>query len=537
MAEENKENSKKKKNKEDKKKQSYHWTDITAENIIREKGDKDSYVLAAGITPSGVVHVGNFREMITVDLVKRALEKKGKKVRFIYSWDDYDVFRKVPSNMPQQEMLEKHLRKAIVDVPDPFDKDESYARHNELAVEKDIAKVGITPEFIYQSKMYRDGKYVEEIKTALENTKLIVKILNEHREKPLDKEWLPISIFCEKCGKDTIKKLEWRGEYNIYYKCECNFEDEFDFKKKPLLKLKWRIDWPMRWYYEKVDFEPGGKDHSASGGSFDTGKQICKKVYGFEAPSYIMYEWIGIKGKGQFASSSGNVITVNELLEIYEPEILRYLFAGTRPNREFQISFDTDVLALYEEFDKVERIYYGLEDINEKENSKAKAAYELSYIGEIPKTIPYQPSFRHLTTLLQIYDFDINKVIGYFVNELKNEHDKNRLRTRAECAKNWIQKHAPEDFRFHVQDKCQVTLVDKEKKILHQIAEKLVEKDWNDKELHEEMYILVKNNEFPVGDFFKLAYRVLVNKDKGPRLASFILEIGKEKVAELFKSV
>ena len=90
--------------KEKKEKRSYHWTDIAAENIIREKGDKENYVLAAGITPSGVVHVGNFREMITVDLVKRALEKKGKKVRFLYSWDDYDVFRKVPSNMPNQEM-------------------------------------------------------------------------------------------------------------------------------------------------------------------------------------------------------------------------------------------------------------------------------------------------------------------------------------------------------------------------------------------------------------------------------------------------
>ncbi len=72
----------------------FHWTDVTAEKIIREKGDKDKYVVAAGITPSGVVHAGNFREMITVDLVKRALEKRGKKVRFIYSWDDYDVFRK-----------------------------------------------------------------------------------------------------------------------------------------------------------------------------------------------------------------------------------------------------------------------------------------------------------------------------------------------------------------------------------------------------------------------------------------------------------
>ncbi|MBU1111697.1 MAG: lysine--tRNA ligase, partial [Nanoarchaeota archaeon] len=68
----------------------YHWTDIIADKIIREKGDKKSYTVAAGITPSGVVHIGNFRETITVDLVRRALIKRGKKVRFIYSWDDYD---------------------------------------------------------------------------------------------------------------------------------------------------------------------------------------------------------------------------------------------------------------------------------------------------------------------------------------------------------------------------------------------------------------------------------------------------------------
>lgn len=519
------------------KKPLYHWTDVTAEKIIREKGDKKKYVLAAGITPSGVVHVGNFREMITVELVKRALEKRGKQVRFIYSWDDYDVFRKVPKNMPKQSMLKEHLRKAIVDVPDPYDEEDSYARHNEVAVEEDIAKVGIVPEFICQNKMYRDGKYVKEIKAALESNDKIKEILNNYREKPLEKNWLPITLFCPACGKDTLTEIKWLGDYQIFYKCECGQEEEFNFKERPLLKLKWRVDWPMRWSYEKVDFEPGGKDHSASGGSFDTGKQICKEVWNFDAPSYIMYEWIGIKGKGQFASSAGNVITVGELLEVYEPEIVRYLFAGTRPNREFAITFDTDVLAIYEEFDKCERVYFGEDKVKEKDEAKFKAAYELSYIGKIPKTIPYQPSIRHLTNVLQVNNFDIDKTIGYFEKELKNAHDKKRLRVRAECAKNWIQKYAPEDFRFTVQEKVQVTLAKQEKAILHELATKLEEKDWTDVELHEEMYILCKNNDFLPKDFFKLAYRVLINKERGPKLASFILEIGKGKVAKLFKSV
>ena len=97
---------------------STHWADIYADKIIREKGDKECYTCASGITPSGTVHIGNFREIISVDLVVKALRAKGKNVRFIYSWDDYDVFRKVPKNMPQPELLETFLRKPITLVPD-----------------------------------------------------------------------------------------------------------------------------------------------------------------------------------------------------------------------------------------------------------------------------------------------------------------------------------------------------------------------------------------------------------------------------------
>ena len=97
-----------------------HWADNYAEKIIREKGDKELYVCASGVTPSGTVHIGNFREIITVELVVRALRERGKQVRFIYSWDDYDVFRKVPENMPKQEMLKDYLRQPITLTPDPY---------------------------------------------------------------------------------------------------------------------------------------------------------------------------------------------------------------------------------------------------------------------------------------------------------------------------------------------------------------------------------------------------------------------------------
>src|SRR6056297_219313 len=119
-----------------------HWADVYAEKIIREKGEKDPYVCASGITPSGTVHIGNFREIISVELVVRALKELGRNVRFIYSWDDYDVFRKVPKNMPEQELLEGYLRKPITIVPDTESGYSSYAESNEKALEKLLPEVG-----------------------------------------------------------------------------------------------------------------------------------------------------------------------------------------------------------------------------------------------------------------------------------------------------------------------------------------------------------------------------------------------------------
>jgi lysyl-tRNA synthetase class 1 len=70
------------------------------------------------------------------------------------------------------------------------------------------------------------------------------------------------------------------------------------------LKLPWRIDWPMRWKEERVCFEPGGKDHSSAGGSYDTAREIVVDVYDGWAPEYIAYDFVRIKGEGGKISSS-----------------------------------------------------------------------------------------------------------------------------------------------------------------------------------------------------------------------------------------
>ncbi len=516
---------------------SLHWADIYADKIIREKGPKDVYTCASGITPSGTVHIGNFREIISVELIVRALRDKGHKVRFIYSWDDYDVFRKVPKNMPDPDLLATFLRKPITDVPDTTGSFDNYALANEKAVEKLLPTVGIEPEYLYQAQRYRSSMYAEGMRRALEKKGEIKAILDEYRSTPLPDSWFPISVFSNFTGKDTTTILSWDGQWGVTYKDdETQQEETIDLRTTKAAKLPWRIDWPMRWAFEDVDFEPAGKDHHSEGGSFDTSKHIVK-VFDHEAPVSFQYDFISIKGRGgKISSSSGDVISLPDVLDVYIPEITRYLFVGTRPNTEFAISFDLDVLKIYEDYDTCERIYFGLQQANEKRKAKEKRIYELSQVKEIPTEPSYQIPFRHLCNLLQINSGDIDVVI----NSLEGVSDGQieRLRQRCVCAWNWITQFSPEDFRWVLrgeQDELS-DLDEAEKKAIADLSNVVSELDaYDERQLAEEIYEIANRHEIAPPEFFKTAYTVLIGKERGPKLAGFIKTCGKKKILPILQ--
>ena len=523
-----------------------HWADRMADKIISEKGDLDSYTCASGITPSGTVHLGNFREIITVDLVVRALRDRGKNVRFIYSWDDYDVFRKVPANMPDPEILEKYLRYPITEVPDTTKRNENYARHHEVDIEQQLPRVGIAPEFLYQASRYRANRYAEGMRKAMQNRDVIKECLNEYRDdahkmKPEDVYW-PVAIFCGKCQKDTTEITDYDGEYGISYKCECGNCETADIRVFKGAKLGWRVDWPMRWNEEKVVFEPGGKDHISPGGSYDTAKLVSKKIYGWDAPVTMRYDFVNLKGvPGKMSSSKGKVIALPDALDVYQAEVLRYMFAGTRPDTEFAISFDMDVLKVYEDYDKTERVVYGIDPAKGSDDAKKaeffnkeKRIYMLSQIdGKIPETMPYQITFRMLTTLLQIYSGDIDKVIAYLGN-VKPEQEE-RLRRRAACAWFWIQNSAPtcaEEFCFSLKTapdapkaELEDNLLTAVKRVRNEVVPKIAEFT-EDKACQQAMYDIATEMGIEPKALFTAMYKVLIGKEQGPRLGSFLRIIG-----------
>lgn len=517
-----------------------HWADIAAHRVIVERGDKDQYTVASGITPSGVVHVGNFREVITGDFVARALRARGKDVRFIYSWDNFDTFRKVPKNLPEGVDFSEQLRKPIARIPDPWGQAASYARGREERFEAELAKVGIMPEFISQEERYSSGGYAAEIRFILENLATVRSVLNKFRTSPLADSWLPSSIYCEKCSTDKMEEQRYDGAWQYSYVCaSCGHRDSVDIRTTRNLKLNWRVDWPMRWHFEGVDFEPGGKDHSSEGGSYDTAKELINALWQTKPPSYLQYDFVMIKGKtGKMSSSSGELYTVDEVLSVYEPQILRWIFASQRPNHDFAIAFDADVFRIYDEFDSAEALALGPKPEKKSRWDTVRRSYELSLLdGSFTKSPPKRAKFRVLCNRLQLVDNDIDRCFEkFYADELGEEHRPNFVQ-RAERALVWLSRFAAEEFCYTLRKSPAKDRSLGDEKLLAALRALLLKTDLetiDDQTLNKKIWDeLIKTKNLEAKQVFKTIYTALIGRSQGPRLPSFLREIGKERLLKI----
>ncbi|MCK5594015.1 MAG: lysine--tRNA ligase [Candidatus Aenigmarchaeota archaeon] len=520
-----------------------HWADQVADQIITEKGDKKQYVCASGITPSGTVHIGNFREIITTDLITKALEDRGKKVRFIYSWDDYDRFRKVPKNLPEQDRLKQFLGCPVSSVPDPYGCHKSYAEHFEKQLEESLKDLDLNIEFIRQNEKFKSCAYAENIRTALKSRARIKKILDKFRKEAHPEDWIPLEVYCEKCGTDFTEVTGYDEEYTIDYECKCGNKNKIDFRKVGIVKPPWRVDWPMRWDVENVDFEPGGKEHSSAGGSRDTAKIIVKHIYQTEPPIYKMYDYIILKGiGGKMSGSLGNVISVQDVLDVYLPEILRFLFAGTKPNKEFALAFDDELFKVYDDFYKTERAYFLEDEKNPKKLAHLKRVYRLSIPFVIPKKMPIQPAFRTVCDTLQAtQDKDRTKEIMLEGFENPLPFDIIRVEKIIECADHWLQKYAAEQFKIKINDTISKEVIsqlsDTQIKALKRVKQNLKSNTYSADDLFGMFKETVAEENLEMKDFFRGFYLALIGKERGPRLTGFIKAIGEKKVIEILESL
>lgn len=523
-----------------------HWSEEIAERIIKRNPDKEEYVCATGISPSGSIHIGNFRDIATSYFVVRALRKKGKKAKLLFSWDEFDRLRKVPVNVAAVNSdMEKYIGCPYVDVENPFKESDasSYADYFEKEFESSIGEFGIDMDYRHQAEMYRSGKYTKYILEALEKRGQIFDILDRHRtQKAKEGErenYYPVSIYCSECGKDTTKITSLSDDCTkATYECACGHKGTFDFTKDFNCKLAWKIDWPMRWMYEGVDFEPGGKDHASPHGSYDTSKDISREVFSYEPPIFQGYEFIGIKGTtGKMSGSSGLNLTPGTLLKIYQPEVILWLYSKTDPLKAFDFCFDDGILRQYFEFDKM---YNAVKD-GTASNAQLEIMYNTTVEGREIETVP----MGHLVQLGSVVDFNV-KMLETVFEKIGTPYKYEQFKDRLERAKYWLEHCAPENVnRLRETRNWDVyeTLDENGKKEVEALFSFISKGGYDLDELNKKLYAIPKEvcggelDEKALkalqGTFFKNVYKLLIDKEKGPRLYLFLFAIDPKKYVGL----
>jgi lysyl-tRNA synthetase class 1 len=482
-----------------------HWADVVAEDLLKKR---KKHRIATGISPSGPIHLGNLREMLTADAVRRALVDKGGKAEIVYIADTFDPLRKRYPFLPEE--YEKYVGMPLSEIPDPDGCHESYAEHFLAPFLESLAILGIDVVIERADRMYKEGRYKEQIRIALENKEKIAKIIEEVTGRGLEPDWNPFMPLCEACGKIGSAKVKGCDD-KLYYTCSCGHEGKASYKGG---KLSWRVDWAARWKILGITCEPFGKDHAAAGGSYATGTRFAREVFGIEPPFPIVYEWIHLKGFGAMKSSKGIVIPVKEMVEVLPPEIVRYIIIRSKPERHIEFDPGMGLLDMVEEFEEAV-----------KENDRAT---QLSIVKEFEYS---EVPFKHLIVVGQIAEWDLGRTLDILARSYPiDDVTKKDVERRLTYARKWLERFAPQNLKFEISE-VDVELNKDEKGFLLSFADSLSE-EMNAEEIHALVYEMAKKEGMKTPKAFQAIYRAILGRDYGPRAGYFIKSLGIEWVKE-----
>jgi lysyl-tRNA synthetase class 1 len=496
-----------------------HWADEIAARV-QSAGRRP--VISTGISPSGEIHIGNMREVLTGDAIFRGLAERGVDAAFHYVADNFDPLRRVYPFL-DKELYGPLVGRPLSEIPAPGGGPGTYAEYFLQPFVQALDRLAVDVEVVRADEMYKSGRMNPYIIRALEQRELIASIFNELTGKEVAADWSPFNPLCVDCGRMTHAKLldYSAGDETLVYECACGSR-----RTVPLAgggKLVWRVDWPARWMELGVTVEPFGKDHATRGGSYDTGVRLVREVFDGEPPYPIPYEWIRLKGRGDMSSSKGNVLSIGQMLDVAPPEVLRYSVLRELPQRRINFDPGLPLLQLVDEMD------------NAAAQGRDERAVELSRAGEFePVGVPY----KHLIVVAQAAAFDEDRTLDILTRTGYPDLSRRAVAGRMAYAKRWLETFAPEELRFEVQSSlppAAATLSADQRRFLGRLAERL-EGAEEGQAIHQLIYELAQEFEATQpAELFKAIYLVLLGKPRGPRAGSFIAVLGSELCAERFR--
>lgn len=531
-----------------------HWIEKITDDL-EKRGDKVT-VFSTAKTPSGPIHVGVGRELVYCSTFERLLRRRGRETRFLFFVDDFDSLKSFPPETPENFTKNtEYLGMPFYQVPCPYRDCGSWGEHYARELIDTLPDFGLNPQITWSHNLYQTPEMKNLIRTALQRVEDIRHIFEEVVSPTLSGEqletftrdlatWYPCLVLCKRCGRlKTGKVTGYHPEKDtLTYACAaCGEEGEVPIGSWPV-KLRWRIDWPAKWALFKVSCEPAGKDHCVRGGAYDTGEEICRKVFGCNGPYRIPYEWI-LLGERAMKTHKGISFTFKEWLAIAPPETYRYMILRDDPRKH--INFQPErIPQLLDEFERAERIYYGAEEAaNPEERHNVENIYPFSMPEEPSKVMPVRLPYRFAVILTQLTPLlgeekTLAKAVevserlgGRPLTEAELKLVKGRLRKAAY----WVENYAPEEVKIRIPEALSPELKSKleesERAALKAILEMLKDREWNEKELQYEIFEVGKR--FKIGaKIFEALYLIFLGKRSGPRLAPFLLSLEKNFIVK-----
>ncbi|MGY8957205.1 MAG: lysine--tRNA ligase, partial [Alphaproteobacteria bacterium] len=322
------------------------WPFQEARSIVERLGGADAshtpdkgYVLfETGYGPSGLPHIGTFGEVARTTMVRNAfMAMSDIPTRLIAFSDDMDGLRKVPENVPEQEMLTEHLGKPLTAVPDPFGTHDSFGAHNNARLQAFLDTFGFDYEFRSSTVAYRAGEFDATLLKMLAHygdvMKVILPTLGEERQATYS-PFLPI---CPRTGvvlQVPMEKVDPEAGTIVYRDPETGEAIETPVTGGAC-KLQWKADWAMRWVALSVDYEMSGKDLIDS---VNLSGRICR-ILGAKPPVGLTYELFLDDNGEKISKSRGNGLTIEDWLTYGPPESLsQFMFA--KPKTAKRLFFD-----------------------------------------------------------------------------------------------------------------------------------------------------------------------------------------------------
>ena len=478
-------------------------------------------IFESGFGPSGLPHLGTMAEVLRPSYVRHAFEllHPQRKSRLIVFIDDMDGLRKVPESVPQREQMAAYVGKPVSRIPDPFGCCRSFSEHMIGLLIEFLTPAAIEYELMRSSEAYASGRFDRGLQLILDHHKEIIDIVAPTLRAENRVQWSPFMPVCPECGQvnSTLVTAYHSERHSVEFSCERSFGGSrgcgFKGERSVLggqCKVQWKVDWALRWFALRVDYELYGKDLTDSA---PLSAQI-ERILGGDPPLGFFFEMFLDEEGRKVSKSIGRGVTVDQWLRYAPIEVLKY-FLILNPRRARKLFLDAIPQYVDEYLDELRSW------ARAGEQQRRQSALEFVLQPDSVRNFQSDLTFGLIMNLVSALGSSDPEMIWNYVTRYDPSIDADE-ETRAlahrlvQCALNF--------YRDFVEPtKQRYTPSAEERGQIEEVVRFLSEHPHaSAEEIEKQIYEVGRRHYDKPGKVFPLLYKTLLGQNRGPRLGVFI---------------